>query len=117
MTAHVSVYIDKSVPLTVKLNNTTPGRPFATIDLDDKANTYIVVRSRADAKRLMAAAAEALDLLPEPESPASPLPPATHCPICGGKLDATGQHVTRSGARIEAGPLRAGTLGHEAVTS
>jgi hypothetical protein len=35
-------------------------------------------------------------------SGATPPPPATHCPICGGKLDGNGEHVTRSGVTIPA---------------
>jgi len=32
----------------------------------------------------------------------APLPPATHCPVCGGKLDSNGAHVTRNGVSIPA---------------
>lgn len=33
----------------------------------------------------------------------APAPLSRHCPVCGTPLDSSGEHVTRSGARIAAG--------------
>jgi len=106
--------------------------PFVCIDAkSDGASVSLLRVSRADCDALVKAALAARDLLPElevdpailndavaddlPDSALLPAadyirdvaaeigpPPATHCPVCGGKLDSNGEHVTRNGATIPA---------------